>query len=115
MTAPAWRIFLRLLLLPNTLPTTAPAAALASVDPMDDDFQWLTVSGGWTTGTNWLKKARFGYRRNLVGSELTYLSAGVTAFRWFNVDVATAGRRAEIKGNRVPRGLILSLGFQVDF
>ncbi len=84
-------------------------------DPMGDDFQWLTVSGGWTSNNKWFNNARFGYRRNLAGSKLDYLGAGVTAFKWFNIDLAVELQRVEIKDDTLPRGLLLSMGFQFDF
>jgi len=84
-------------------------------DPTGDDFQWLTVSGGWTSGRNWLHNARVGYRRNLAGSQLGYLSGGFTAFKWFTADLALEIDRVDIKDNTLPRGAILSLGFQIDF
>jgi hypothetical protein len=84
-------------------------------DPMGDDFQWLTVSGGWNISNKWFRDARFGWRRNMAGSQLDYLSAGVTAFKWFNIDLALELDRVELKGDTVPRGLLLSMGFQVDF
>ncbi len=86
-----------------------------TTDPMGDLFQWLTMSSGWTTGNRWLQNVRLGYRKNLVGTELGYLSAGLTAFRWLNVDLATELDRVDIDGDTLPRGLILSLGVQFDF
>jgi hypothetical protein len=84
-------------------------------DPMGDAFRWFTVSGGWTTNNQWLHNARFGYRHNLVGTELEYFSAGVTAFKWFNLDLAMEIDRVEIEDRTLPRGLIASAGFQVNF
>ena len=84
-------------------------------DPMGDDFQWLTVSGGWARDNSWVRNARLGYRRNLAGTKLDYFSAGLTAFKWFNIDLAVELDRVEIKDDKTPRGAILSLGFQVDF
>jgi hypothetical protein len=84
-------------------------------DPMGDDFQWFTASGGWTTNTAWLPNVRVGYRRNLAGSELDYLGVGVTAFKWFNIDVASEIDRVELDGEKLPRGVMLSIGFQLEF
>jgi len=84
-------------------------------DPMGDDFQWFTTSGGLTTDNPWLPNVRFGYRRNLSGSELEYLSVGMTAFKWVNFDLASEIGRVTIDGDKVPRGLMLSIGFQLEF
>jgi len=89
--------------------------ANAVEDPMGDDFQWFTVSAGWTTNTAWLPNVRVGYRRNLAGSELDYLGVGVTAFKWFNIDLASEIHRIELDGDKLPRGVMLSLGFQLEF
>ncbi len=56
-----------------------------------------------------------GYRRNLAGTEKTYLSAGITAFRYLNFDLATALDTVSISGDKLPEGVIVSLGFQVTF
>ena len=82
---------------------------------MGDDFQWFTVSGGLSTESPWLPNVRFGYRRNLAGSELEYLSVGLTAFKWINFDLASEIGRVTIDGDKVPRGLMLSIGFQLEF
>ncbi len=84
-------------------------------DPMGDDFQWLTISGGWNFSNKWFRDARFGWRRNMAGSQLDYFSAGVTAFKWFNIDLALELDRVELKDKTLPRGILLSMGFQLDF
>ena len=89
--------------------------ANAVVDPVGDDFQWATVSGGYQPDNRWLQSLRMGYRRNLAGTEKIYLSAGVTAFRYFNFDLATSLNTVSISGDKLPEGVILSLGFQFTF
>jgi hypothetical protein len=85
------------------------------VDPVGDKFQWTTVSGGYQPDNRWLQSFRVGYRRNMVGTEKTYLSAGVTAFRFFNLDIATSRESVNIDGTQLPEGAIISLGFQFTF
>ncbi len=89
--------------------------ANAVVDPVGDDFQWATVSGGFQPDNRWLQSLRMGYRRNLAGTEKTYVSAGITAFRYFNFDLATSLNTVSISGDKLPEGVILSLGFQFTF
>jgi hypothetical protein len=86
-----------------------------TIDPMGDEFQWFTFSAGMNLDTGWLPNLRVGYRRNLAGSELSYLGIGATMFKWFNVDTAFELNRVKIDENNYPRGAILSLGFQVNF
>jgi hypothetical protein len=89
--------------------------ANAVLDPVGDDFQWATVSGGFQSDSRWLQSLRIGYRRNLAGTEKTYVSAGVTAFRYFNFDIASSVETVSVSGDKLPEGVILSLGFQVTF
>ena len=71
--------------------------------------------GGYQSSSRWLQSLRMGYRRNLAGTEKTYISAGITAFRYFNFDLATALDTVSISDDKIPEGVILSLGFQVTF
>jgi hypothetical protein len=84
-----------------------------ATDPMGDRFQWLTVSAGFATESWWIPGGRIGYRQNLAGTELKYLSIGITAFRIFNLDIASALDTVKIDGQKLPQGLMLSLGFEI--
>jgi hypothetical protein len=84
-------------------------------DPVGDDFQWLTASAGYSTDSWWLPGVRFGYRQNLAGTELEYASVGVTAFRILNIDIASALDQVTINGDKLPRSLIVSIGFDISF
>jgi hypothetical protein len=84
-------------------------------DPMGDEFQWLTLSGGLSTRFAWLPDLRFGYRRNLAGSELQYLGFGATVLKWINIDLAVEMDRVTVDGDTLPRGVLLSTGVQFDF
>jgi len=89
--------------------------ANAVPDPMGDDFQWFTLSAGYSTESWWLPGVRFGFRQNLAGTELGYLAAGVTAFKIVNFDIASAVDTVRISGTKLPRGLMASIGFQIAF
>jgi hypothetical protein len=82
-------------------------------DPMGDRFQWLTVSAGFSTDSRWLPGGRIGYRQNLAGTKLKYASIGFTAFKIFNFDIASALDTVKIDGQKLPQGLMLSLGFEI--
>ncbi len=82
-------------------------------DPMGDKFQWLTLSGGYATESWWLPGARIGYRKNLAGSRLGYLGAGVTVIKIVNIDVSSTLDTVTINGNKLPRGLMASVGIQI--
>lgn len=86
-----------------------------ATDPLGDEFQWLTLSTGFVTDSRWIPSFRFGYRENLAGTELKYVSAGLTAFRFLNFDVASALDTVTIDGDKLPQGLMFSLGFQITW
>ncbi len=86
-----------------------------ATDPMGDDYQWLTLSAGLTRDSWWLPGARIGYRQNLAGSELKYISLGVTAFKIVNFDISSALDTVSIDGRKLPQGLMGSIGFQITW
>jgi hypothetical protein len=89
--------------------------ANAVPDPMLDNYQWVSVGAGFASDNWWLPGARIGARKNMVGTKLTYVTAGVTVFNIVNLDVATTTDTIVVDGDTVPRGLILNIGAQVLF
>jgi hypothetical protein len=87
----------------------------SATDPLGDRYQWLTVSGGFTTDSWWIPGGRLGFRQNLTGTEMKYLSLGVTAFKIVNFDIASALDTVKIDGETLPQGLMVSLGFQITW
>lgn len=84
-------------------------------EPMGDRFQWLTLSGGFNTDSWWIPSARIGYRQNLAGTELGYVSIGATLFRYVNIDIASALDTVKIDGQKLPQGLMASIGFEISW
>ena len=84
-----------------------------ATDPMGDEFQWATLSIGYSRDSWWFPGARLGYRENLAGTKLKYLGLGFTAFRYFNFDVSSALDVVRIEGKKLPLGLMVSLGFEI--
>ena len=82
-------------------------------DVLGDQFQWATLGIGYRSDGVWVPSARIGYRRNLAGTEVEYLSAGITAFKFLNLDVASALNKVRIDGRDLPQGLMVSLGFNI--
>lgn len=89
--------------------------ANAVADPMGDEFQWLTLSAGFTTDSWWLPGVRFGYRQNLAGTKLGYLGVGLTAFKILNIDISSALDTVSIDGRTLPQGLMAAIGFQITW
>jgi hypothetical protein len=78
----------------------------AIADPLGDEYQWATVSLSYFTDSWVLPGMRIGYRKNLVGSELNYYTAGLTFYRRLDVDVAYAPENDD--GNS---GAYVSVGY----
>ena len=84
-------------------------------EPLGDRFQWLTLSGGFQIDSWWIPSARIGYRQNLAGTELGYLSIGATLFKYVNIDTASALDTVKIDGQSLPQGLMASIGFEISW
>jgi hypothetical protein len=84
-------------------------------ETMGDRFQWVTLSGGFTTDSWWIPSVRIGYRQNLAGTELGYVSVGATLFKYVNIDIASALDTVEIDGRKLPQGLMGSIGFEISW
>lgn len=83
--------------------------------PLGDRFQWLSLSAGFVTDSWWLPSARIGYRQNLAGTEQEYLSLGLTAFKFVNIDLSSSLDTVKIDGTTLPQGLMGSIGFQINW
>jgi hypothetical protein len=89
--------------------------ANAIPDPMGDDYQWASVGAGFASDSWWLPGARVGLRKNLAGSKLTYVTAGITVFNIINLDLAATTQTIQVDDRTLPRGLIANIGVQVLF
>jgi len=84
-------------------------------DPMRDRYQWFTLTAGYAADSWWLPSARIGMSRNLAGTKLGYLNAGVTVMKFLNIDVASTLDTVTLDGNKMMRGLNIRLGVQFDY
>ena len=84
-------------------------------DPMRDRYQWFTLTAGYAADSWWLPSARFGMSRNLAGSKLGYLNAGVTFMKFINLDIATTLDKVHLDGKEMMRGASIRLGVQFDY
>lgn len=89
--------------------------ANAVPDPFGDDYQWATVSGSYFTDSWLIPGIRAGYRSNVAGEEMNYVTLGLTLFKMLNVDAAMALNDVTIDGTTVPRGAMLNLGLEMPF
>jgi len=84
-------------------------------DPMRDEYQWITLTAGYAADSWWLPSARFGMSRNLAGTKLGYLNAGITFMKFINLDVATTIDTVHLDGKEMMRGANIRLGVQFDY
>jgi len=88
--------------------------ANAANDPFGDDYQWATVSAAYASPGWIIPAVRAGYRANLAGSELSYLTFGATLFKVFNLDVAYGLDEVDVDGDTLPRSAIINLGVEIS-
>jgi hypothetical protein len=84
-------------------------------DPVGRDFQWATLSAAYATNSWWIPGARVGYRTNLAGSKLSYVTAGLTMFKALSLDVAYGLDSIDYQGKSYPRSAMINLGLQMTF
>ncbi len=82
-------------------------------DALGDEYQWGSLSAAYA-GSGWLIPGlRLGYRANLAGSELSYVTAGLTLFKVWTLDVAMGTETVSIDGTTLPRSLVINTGLEV--
>ena len=84
-------------------------------DPMRDKYQWATLTAGYATDSWWLPSARVGLSRNLAGTKLSYLNAGITVMKFINLDIATTLDTVNLEGDKIRRGINVRLGIQFEY
>jgi hypothetical protein len=90
--------------------------ANAVQDPVGRDFQWMTLSAAYATDSWWIPGARVGYRSNLAGSKLSYITGGLTMFKALSLDIAYGlSSVSDNNGKSIPRSAMINLGIQMTF
>jgi hypothetical protein len=85
-------------------------------DAVGDEYQWAAVSLSYYGDSHFLPGIRAGFRQNLAGSELSYVSGGLTLFKRLNLDLAVSLDTVEDdEGSSSPRSFYLSLGYDTAF
>jgi hypothetical protein len=83
-------------------------------DPVGDKYQWANASVAYITDNWLLPGGRVGYRKNMAGSELSYVEFGVT-WLYVNLDFGMALEDVQIDGDSVPRGAYVNFGTEWSF
>ena len=84
-------------------------------DVTGDDYQWAQASITYFSDAFYLPGLRVGLKKNLAGTELAYVNAGVTLLNYINVDAGTTLESSEISGITVPRSAYINLGLAAAF
>jgi len=91
-------------------------------DPVGHEYQWATISAAYATNSFSVPGFRVGFRANLAGNKLSYLTTGVTLFKYLNLDVAYSIEDIEIEENNltsvdgtVARSIIVNIGLEISF
>lgn len=80
-------------------------------DPLGDKYQWSATSISYFSDNVFFPGVRLGYRKNHAGSQLSYITAGMTLARRLNFDLAYG---LETTGGS-PRSINVSLGYAFAF
>jgi len=90
--------------------------ANAVKDPVGREFQWATLSAGYVTNSWWIPSVRAGYRTNLAGTKLGYVTGGLTIFKALSLDIAfTTDTVTDSNGKSYPRSAMANLSWQMTF
>jgi hypothetical protein len=79
-------------------------------DATGDEYQWAEVSVNYLSDSYLLPGMRLGLKKNMAGSELSYVNAGMTLFKYLNFDFGTTLDFVDIYGFTVPRSAYINLG-----
>lgn len=88
--------------------------ANAIKDPIGREYQWVAVNAGYVSNAFWVPGGRVGYRANQAGTQLSYLTAGLS---WFgvNLDLAYGLKEIKYEGDTVPQSFMLNLSSSITF
>jgi len=82
-------------------------------DPIGDEYQWASASAAYVGST--IIGGRLGFSKNLAGSNLTMLNAGLSLFGGMNLDLRYSLDKIEVDGAEAPRAFAINLGFENSF
>lgn len=83
-------------------------------DPVGDEYKWAVVSGAYISDSWYIPSGRLGYRKNMAGSNLSYITFGATWLK-VNLDVAYSPDKVEVDGSSVTRSVIFNMGLNISF
>ncbi|VAW87272.1 hypothetical protein MNBD_GAMMA18-2033, partial [hydrothermal vent metagenome] len=81
---------------------------------VNNEMQWMNIAVGYAPD-NWIPGVRVGYRENLVGSQLSMATFGITLLKGLNLDIAYGLEEIESDGEKYPRSVAVNLGLEMRF
>ncbi len=91
--------------------TVGGSADLAAFDDLvGSQNQWVNLSTQYVPSIHWVPAVRVGYQSNLVGSQLSAVTAGLTFWGILTLDAKMALDKVTVDGNSAPR----SAGFSIS-
>lgn len=84
-------------------------------DIVGDDNQWLHTAFAYNSNSYILPSVRVGYHKNLAGSEVSSVTAGLTLFEIVSLDFEYGLESVEVDGSLAPRRAGFSLSIQEQF
>ncbi len=92
----------------------------AAEDPLGHAYQWVSAGAAYTPRYGWFPGLRVGYHANTRGSEIRYLTTGLTLFQAVSLDMTRSLDSVYIERNeavafhgRVPRSIMLNLRLEL--
>ena len=82
---------------------------------LQSEDQWTALGAGWVSDSFWIPSVRLGYRMNHAGSELSFITGGLTLFRALSLDVAVSTDDVSDDDTTLPRSVQANLGLELRF
>ncbi len=89
--------------------------ANAAEDAFGEEYQWAGVSVSSAPASGWYPGYRMGYRTNLAGTGLSYVTTGLSFFSTVHVDIGYALDEVEFDNEVFPRSLTFNLRAGISF
>jgi len=80
-----------------------------------EEVQWVSAKTHYTPEGFWFPSVSFAVHKNLVGSELSYASIGLSLFKIAHFNVGTSLDNTTIDSQEIPRGAFASLKVGIEF
>jgi F plasmid transfer operon, TraF, protein len=84
-------------------------------DMVGFDNQHFHLATSYETASAWGLAPRIGLTKNLAGEKLSSISAGITFFKVFNLDINYGQETTVVDGDKVPRVLGVAFSFDEKF